>query len=70
VWPGYTAEQAGAGYLDIYAAVNGTTTDSANTGVIESRLLWQNGTAATWNSASWGSASWGSASWGSDYWGN
>jgi serine protease AprX len=75
VWPGYTAARAGAGYLDIYAAIDGTTTASANTGIIESKLLWQNGTAATWNnaswgSASWGSASWGSASWGSDYWGN
>ena len=54
------AERAGAGYLDIYSAVNGTTTASANSGVVESKLLWQNGTVATWNSASWGS----------DYWGN
>ena len=54
----------GSGYVDAYAAVNGTSTTSANTKVVESKLLWQNGTAATWNSASWGSASWGSASWG------
>jgi serine protease AprX len=70
VWPGYEGQRAGAGYLDIYAAVNGTTTASANTGVVESKLLWQNGTVATWNSASWGSASWGSASWGSASWGS
>lgn len=69
-WPGYDATRAGAGYLDISAAVNGTTTASANTGVVQSKLLWQNGTPATWGSASWGSASWGSASWGSASWGS
>jgi len=84
-WPGYKAAQAGAGYLDIYAAVSGTTTASANTGTLISKMLFtgssstNNGSAswgsaswgsASWGSASWGSASWGSASWGSDYWGN
>ena len=39
-WPGYNATTAGAGYLDIYAAVNGTTTQNANTGVTASQLLW------------------------------
>lgn len=39
-WPGYMAQRAGAGYLDIYAAVNGTTTTAANTGVAATQLLW------------------------------
>ena len=39
-WTGYNATTAGAGYLDIYAAVNGTTTQSANTGLTASQLLW------------------------------
>ena len=81
--PGYNTAQAGAGYLDVNAAVSGTTTASANTGTAISKLLFtgtsstNNGSAswgsaswgsASWGSASWGSASWGSASWGSDYW--
>lgn len=68
-WTNYNAARAGAGYLDAYAAVTDTTTDSANTGIAMSQILSGNGRAQTWNSASWGSASWGSASWGSDYWG-
>lgn len=59
----------GAGYLDAFAAVNGTTTNSANTGVKRSQLLGDTGS-DTWNSAGWGSASWGSASWGSTFWDN
>ena len=78
-WPGYVPDKAGAGYLDIYAAVNGTTTESANTGQIPSALLWTGSDAAAWgsvswnsvnwNSVSWNSVSWNSVSWNSDYWG-
>src|SRR5687768_9791271 len=32
-WAGYNSIKSGAGYLDIYAAINGTTTQSANTGI-------------------------------------
>jgi serine protease AprX len=42
-WPGYTATKAGAGTLDVYAAVKGTTTASANTGTTASHLLGQRG---------------------------
>ena len=38
-WAGYNATTAGAGYLDIYAAVNGTTTQTANTGILASQML-------------------------------
>ncbi|MBI5029674.1 MAG: S8 family peptidase [Chloroflexi bacterium] len=83
-WAGYSATKAGAGYLDVYAAVMGTTTGTANTGLAISKMLFTgtspaNSGSASWGSASWGSASWGSAnwdsaswgsaSWGSDYWG-
>ena len=38
-WSGYNATKAGAGYLDVYAAIKGTTTASSNTGVAVSNLL-------------------------------
>ncbi|HET7079891.1 MAG TPA: S8 family peptidase [Chloroflexia bacterium] len=78
-WPGYTVTKAGAGYLDIYAAVHTATTNSANTGTNVSRLLttgsdpiswgsvsWNS---VSWNSVSWNSVSWNSVSWNSDFWG-
>jgi serine protease AprX len=83
-WAGYTAAKAGAGYLDIYAAVNGTSTNSANTGIKASSLL-TTGTApvsssvawnsvawnsVAWNSVAWNSVAWNSVAWNSDYWGN
>ena len=78
-WPGYNAARAGAGYLDVYAAVQGTTTQSANTGVNASQQLWTGsqpitwGTVAwnsvAWNSVAWNSVAWNSVAWNSDYWG-
>jgi len=83
-WPGYDRTKAGAGYLDIYAAVHGTTMESANTGIDVSQLLWTGSEPITWgsvswnsvswnsvswNSVSWNSVSWNSVSWNSDYWG-
>jgi serine protease AprX len=82
-WGGYNASQAGAGYLDIDAAVLGTTTASANTGQAASRLLWTGSAPATWSSSGWNSVNWNGvnwngvnwngvnwngASWNSDYW--
>jgi serine protease AprX len=60
-WPGYDPQRAGAGYLDIYAAVNGTSTASANTGLPASQLLWTGSNPVS-------SVNWGSVNWGSDYW--
>ncbi len=83
-WAGYNVTKAGAGYLDIYAAVHGTTTQSANTGLPASQLLttgsnpitwgsvsWNSVSwnSVSWNSVSWNSVSWNSVSWNSDYWG-
>ena len=82
-WGGYNAASAGAGYLDIYAAVLGTTTQAANTGTAVSTLLttgpngvlnpvvsWNSVSwnSVSWNSVSWNSVSWNSVSWNSDYW--
>ena len=83
-WPGYDANKAGAGYLDIYAAVHGTTTESANTDIPASQLLWSGGepvvwesvawnsvawNSVAWNSVAWNSVAWNSVAWNSDYWG-
>lgn len=74
----------GAGYLDIYAAVYGTSTQSANTGILASRLLSSGANPVTWgsvgwnsvgwnsvgwNSVGWNSVGWNSVGWNSDYWG-
>ena len=67
-WSGFTAQKAGAGYLDISAAVNGTTTQSANTGINASQLLWTGSQPVLWGSVSWNSVSWNSVSWNSVSW--
>ena len=71
-WSGYNSSKAGAGYLDVYAAVNATSAQSANTGLLASTLL-ITGTApitssVSWNSVSWNSVSWNSVSWNSVSW--
>jgi len=67
-WSGYTAAKAGAGYLDIYAAVNGTTTAKSNTNIAASQLLWSGSEPVLWGSVSWNSVSWNSVSWNSVSW--
>jgi hypothetical protein len=72
-WTGYNSATSGAGYLDAYAAVNGATTESANTGLKASNLL-SSGTqpitwgSVGWNSVGWNSVGWNSVGWNSDYW--
>jgi serine protease AprX len=83
-WAGYNATKSGAGYLDVNAAVGGTTTKSANTGVMASQLLMTGEAPITWgsvgwnsvgwnsvgwNSVGWNSVGWNSVGWNSDYWG-
>jgi serine protease AprX len=67
-----TPARAGAGYLDVAAAINGTTTQTANNGIGPSKLAWQwaGGDIASWNSVNWSSVNWSSVNWSSDYWGN
>ncbi|HLF24993.1 MAG TPA: S8 family peptidase [Anaerolineae bacterium] len=84
-WAGYNSTKAGAGYLDAYAAVNGATTASANTGLQASQLLWTgsqpvnwgsvtwnsvNWSSVNWSSVNWSSVNWSSVNWSSDYWGD
>ena len=67
-WSEYSTSQSGAGYLDVYAAVNGTTTESANTGIMVSQMLTSGSEPITWGSVSWNSVSWNSVSWNSVSW--
>ena len=67
-WPDYTATKAGAGYLDIYAAVHGATTQKANTGLHASQLLSTGGEPITWGSVNWNSVNWNSVNWNSVNW--
>ena len=72
-WSGYSSNKAGAGLLDVYAAVKGTTTQTANTGTNVSTLLTTGpgsvlGPSVSWSSVSWSSVSWSSVSWSSVSW--
>jgi serine protease AprX len=67
-WPGYDPATAGAGYLDVYAAVYGTTTESANTGLPASQLLLSGLDPVAWNSVNWNSVNWNSVNWNSVNW--
>ena len=74
--------QTGAGYLDVYAALNTRTNETANTGLMPSPLLttgnqpitstvsWNSVSwnSVSWNSVSWNSVNWNSVSWNSDHW--
>jgi serine protease AprX len=68
-WTGYISSKSGAGYLDVYAAIRGTSTKSANTGLKPSNLLSTGSTPVTWGSVGWNSVGWNSVGWNSDYWG-
>jgi len=83
-WNGYNPTKAGAGYLDIFAAVKTNTTDIANINILPSQLLTTGSNPITWgsvgwnsvgwnsvgwNSVGWNSVGWNSVGWNSDYWG-
>lgn len=61
-------QRAGAGHLDIYAAVRRTTTNSANTGIAASQLLWTGDDPVMWDSVNWNSVNWNSVNWTSVNW--
>jgi serine protease AprX len=72
-WSGYNATKAGAGTLDVYAAIKGTTTASANTGIAVSNLLMTGSNSilmptVNWNSVNWNSVNWNSVNWNSVNW--
>jgi serine protease AprX len=61
---------SGAGLLDVIAATNGNSSQTSNTGIPASALLWTGSDPVTWNSVNWGSVNWGSVNWGSVNWGS
>ena len=78
-WPNYNPEEAGAGYLDIEAAIHGNTTESANQDIVPHQLLakmamlafWasQNGGEnINWENIDWASVNWSSVNWSSVNW--
>jgi len=60
--------KAGAGILDIYAAVNGTTTESANTGIPASQMLTNDSDPTSWNSVGWNTVGWNTVGWNTVGW--
>jgi serine protease AprX len=67
-WPGYNSTTAGAGYLDLYAAITNTSTANANTNLKASNLLSTGSTPITWGSVGWNSVGWNSVGWNSVGW--
>ncbi|MCJ7625836.1 MAG: S8 family peptidase [Anaerolineaceae bacterium] len=55
-------------YLDIYAAIMGETTESANTGILASQMLWSGDDPIAWESVAWNSVAWNSVAWNSVAW--
>ena len=67
-WAGYNPTTAGAGYLDINAAVYANTTESANQGLLPSQLLFTGEDPIAWDSVGWNSVGWNSVGWNSVGW--
>ena len=67
-WPGYDTAKAGTGTIDVYAAVYGTTTDSANQGVAPSQMLSTGEDVIAFDSVGWNSVGWNSVGWNSVGW--
>jgi len=55
-------------YMDVYAALTTHTTESANTGVEASKLLWSGDEPVVWESVAWNSVAWNSVAWNSVAW--
>jgi serine protease AprX len=79
LWTGYNPTKAGAGFLDIQAAVTQTgITGKANTGIVPSALFLAvlmelkispvSTSAVNWSSVNWSSVNWSSVNWSSVNW--
>lgn len=55
-------------YMDGAAAVNSSSTESANTGLTPSQLLWTGSSPVNWSSVNWNSVNWNSVNWNSVNW--
>ncbi|MGW8144721.1 MAG: S8 family peptidase [Anaerolineales bacterium] len=58
----------GYAYLDVHAAVTGTSSESQNTGIAASQLLWSGDDPVSWESIAWNSVAWNSVAWNSVAW--
>ncbi len=67
-WNGYSPSAAGAGYLDIYAAIEANTTATANTGIPISQLLSNGGNPIIWDSVGWNTVGWNTVGWNTVGW--
>lgn len=67
-WGGYSSAAAGSGYLDVYAAVYSATSQTANTGIRPSQLLFSGSQPISWDSVGWNSVGWKSVGWNSVGW--
>jgi serine protease AprX len=67
-WTGYNPATAGAGILDIQAAVNTATYTTSNGNLPVSHLLWTGSHPPNWGSANWASVDWASVDWASVDW--
>jgi serine protease AprX len=64
----YPAVQSGAGYLDAYAAVNGTTVGYSNQGILPSLMLSTGTNAIDFNSVGWNTVGWNTVGWNTVGW--
>lgn len=69
-WAGYSASKAGAGYVDVYAALHGTTTGSANANYRISKLLFTGAGSVNWNNVNWDNVNWNNVNWNNVNWNN
>ena len=67
-WSGYDSAKAGSGTVDAYAAVFGTTTESANRGIIPSQMLSTGEEAIAFDSVGWNTVGWNTVGWNTVGW--
>ena len=67
-WAGYDAAKAGAGTVDVYAAVYGTSTGSANQGITPSYMLSTGEDAIAFDSVGWNTVGWNTVGWNTVGW--
>jgi serine protease AprX len=67
-WSGYNALKAGAGTVNAFAAVTGTSLEAANQGIVPSYMLSTGQDAVAFDSVGWNSVGWNSVGWNSVGW--
>jgi len=64
-----TAGKVGKGkYLDVYALITQKTTESANSGIAASQLLWTGSEPVQWQSVNWNAVNWNAVNWNAVNW--